>query len=103
MANKLSTDTIAKIRQARLSGMTLLDIALDFDIDVSTVSKKCKGIPKPSNIQFGARRTFDYGKAARLKAMGMPGRVLAKRFNVTEQGFYKALRIHAATHAEAAQ
>ena len=79
-----------------MSGMSLTAIAAEFDIDVATASRRCRGIPRPEGILVGRARTFDYAKAARLKASGLSAKTLALRFGVHANAIHKAARLEAA-------
>jgi hypothetical protein len=92
MAKWLSKETIMAIRKARVSGMSLLAIAVEFNLDVSTISRKCAGIP--SGVRPGRSRGCDYARVAEMRSKGIGPGDLAERFGVSEVTIFKAVRTH---------
>lgn len=104
MCKLITNSMVQEIRDMRVSGMTLLDIAVDFGIDKSTVSRLCSDIPRPTAILNGRRRKFDYDRMVALKAKGLSYTTLALRLGVSRSGVLKAMKTVRASYAlEAAE
>lgn len=103
MYRKIPEETVLKIREARLSGQTLFEIAVEFGVDKATVSKRCSDIPQPANIKTGRPRVLDYGRIADLRAKGMPVDVIAERLGASRWGVFWAIRQHRQNRLEAAE
>lgn len=74
-----------------MSGKSLLDIAVDFDVAISTVSRRCADIALPVEGR-GKPRTIDYAHVARLFDAGVSKTTIATRLGVTRQTVFKVLK-----------
>lgn len=92
MSIKLTEDVVTSIRLARLSGMSLLAIAAEFDVDVSTVSRRCADIPRPAGVRPGRPRKVEYSRMAQLHAKGMDIDSIADRFGLGRWTVHNALK-----------
>jgi len=88
----LPRDVVRKIRKAKWNGASLFDIACEFDICKSTVSRYTDDIPVKARA--GRPAEHDHAKVIRLLEQGLSATVIKERLGISRAHVYRICKRH---------